>query len=64
MKLRESFAIAGALFTAAVFIGAFIGVAVQTYRGGGLPYIGLAVACFALAWVAGKIENRNNKDSV
>lgn len=64
MKLRESFWLAGALFAAAVFIGSFIGVVVQTYRGGGLPYIAIAIACFALAWVAGKIENRNNKDSV
>jgi len=64
MKIKESFALAGAMFASAVFIGAFIGIVVQTYRGDGFPYIAIALACFALAWVAGKIENRNNKDSV
>lgn len=64
MKLRESFATTAVLLIAAVVLGTFFKVAVDTYSGGGFPYLAIAAVLFALAWVAGKIENRNNKDSV
>lgn len=64
MKLREIFATAAVLLIASVVLGAFFRVAVDAYSGGGFPYLAIAAILFALAWVAGKIENRNNKDSV
>lgn len=52
------------LFLSAAVIGAFVRVAVNTYNGGGFGYLAAAAVFCFLAWAAGKIENRNNKDSV
>lgn len=64
MRLREVFATTAMLFVAAVVLGAFARAAVNTYNGDGFSSLAIAAVLFALAWVAGKIENRNNKDSV
>lgn len=62
--MRLIFGVIAALFLSAVVIGAFVSVAVNTYNGNGFGYLAASAVFFALAWVAGKIENRNNKDSV
>lgn len=62
--MRLIFGVIAALFLSAVVIGAFVRVAVNTYNGGGFGYLAAAAIFCFLAWVAGKIENRNNKDSV
>lgn len=62
--MRLIFGVIAALFLSAAVVGAFVRVAVNTYNGGGLVYLATAAVLCALAWVAGKIENRNNKDSV
>lgn len=64
MKLKELLSGVGLIFTAAVGIGTFAAVVTRVYHGGGLTYIALALACFAAAWVAGKIPSRKNKDTV
>lgn len=62
--MRLIFGVIAALFLSAAVIGAFVRIAVSTYNGGGFVYLAAAAVFCALAWVAGKIENRNKKDSV
>lgn len=62
--MRLIFGVIAALCLSAVVIGAFVRIAVNTYNGGGFGYLAVSAIFCALAWVAGKIENRNNKDSV
>lgn len=62
--MKLIFGVVAALFLSAAVIGAFVRVAVNTYNGSGFGYLAASAIFCAIAWVAGKIENRNNKDSV
>lgn len=61
MSWKETFGGAGAIFALAVLIGAFIGIVRDVINGGGWFYILLSAACFAAAWIVGKIADRKNK---
>lgn len=55
---------AALILWSAIGAGVFFSVAYSVASGNVFPHVVAALILLALAWVAGKIENRNNKDSV